>query len=229
MVEMTYYSQKLSGLALKRVYDVAPPRIRQYLDAEVDHVQNKIHAGDLVLEIGCGYGRVLRKLVAKAGWVLGVDTSLPSLKLGLKELGTFQHFSLVQMNALKLSIPDQTFNCVVCIQNGISAFEVDKQALIAESIRVTKAGGIALFSSYSDKFWKDRLSWFELQSKFGLLGEIDYAKTRDGIITCKDGFTATTVSSEDFRIMTSDLNASVKIVEIDQSSVFCEIIPKTRL
>ena len=230
MGEMTdYYSQKLSGLLLKRVYDVAPLRIKQYLDAEVEHVQNKIHAGDLVLELGCGYGRILPRLAAKAGWVVGIDTSIPTLKLGQEELRTLQNCSLVRMNALKLSFPDQTFNCVVCIQNGISAFHVDQRALIAESVRVTRVGGIVLFSSYSDKIWKHRLGWFELQSKLGLLGEIDYNKTMDGIIACKDGFTTTTVCSEDFRRLTADLNASVETLEADESSVFCEIIPKTRL
>ena len=133
------------------------------------------------------------------------------------------------MNASKLSFPDQTFNCVVCIQNGISAFHVDQRALIVESVRVTRGGGIVLFSSYSDKFWKHRLTWFELQSKLGLLGEIDYDKTKDGVIACKDGFTATTVSSEDFHNLTADLNASVRILEVDESSVFCEIRPKNRL
>jgi len=222
---MTYYSQKLSGLHLKRVYELAPPRIKQYLEAEVNHVQTKIHTGDWVLELGCGYGRVLPKFAVKAEWMLGIDTSLPSLEVGLEELQTLQNCSLAQMSGLKLSFPDQTFNCVVCIQNGISAFHVDKRALIAESLRVTRTGGVALFSSYSDKFWKDRLSWFELQSKLGLVGEIDYNKTMDGIISCKDGFTATTVSSDDFRILTAGFNASVEILEIDESSVFCEIIP----
>ncbi|HUK28666.1 MAG TPA: class I SAM-dependent methyltransferase [Candidatus Acidoferrales bacterium] len=230
VADMTgYYAQKLSGFRLKRVYDVAPPRIKQYLDAEVNHVRNKIHADDSVLELGCGYGRILPSLAAKAGWVVGVDTSLPTLNLGQEELRTLQNCSLIQMNALQLSFPDQTFNCVACIQNGISAFHVNQHALIAESIRVTRDGGIVLFSSYSDKFWKDRLSWFELQSRLGLLGEIDYDKTMDGIITCKDGFTATTVSAEDFRTLTTNLNASVNILEVDKSSIFCEIMSKTRI
>ena len=220
-----YYSEKLSGLRLKRVYDVAPLRIKQYLDAEANHVQKRIQAGDLVLELGCGYGRILPGLAARAGWVVGVDTSLPTLMLGQGELRTLRNCSLIQMNASKLSFPDQTFNCVVCIQNGISAFHVDQRALIVESVRVTRGGGIVLFSSYSDKFWKHRLTWFELQSKLGLLGEIDYDKTKDGVIACKDGFTATTVSSDDFHNLTVDLNASVRILEVDESSVFCQIRP----
>jgi 2-polyprenyl-6-hydroxyphenyl methylase/3-demethylubiquinone-9 3-methyltransferase len=224
-----YYSERLSGLRLKQVYDVASPRIKQYLDAEVYHVLSKIHGGDLVLELGCGYGRIIPRLAAKARCVVGIDTSLPTLRLGQEALRTLQNCSLVQMNAVKLGFPDQAFNCVVCIQNGISAFHADRRALIAESVRVTRPGGIALFSSYSDKFWRHRLSWFEMQSKRGLLGTIDYDKTKHGTIACKDGFTSTTVSTEDFRTLAAPLNASVEIREVDESSVFCEIIPNAQV
>jgi ubiquinone/menaquinone biosynthesis C-methylase UbiE len=127
------------------------------------------------------------------------------------------------MNALHLAFHDDSFDVVICIQNGISAFHVDKKELIKESIRIAKQGGTILFSSYSEKFWNHRLEWFQLQSKAGLLGEIDYEKTKKGMIVCKDGFTATTVKPEQFISLTSNLNVNAKIVEVDESSVFCEM------
>jgi ubiquinone/menaquinone biosynthesis C-methylase UbiE len=220
-----YYSHKLSAVRLKQAYDIAPPRVRQYLDAEVNHVLEKIHPSDLVIELGCGYGRILPKLAEKAGWVIGIDTSVPSLKFAQETLDTISNCSLSRMDAVKLGFQDQAFDCVVCIQNGISAFHVDQRTLISESVRVTRAGGIVLFSSYSDKFWKYRLEWFELQAEAGLLGEIDYDRTMDGVIVCRDGFTATTVDAEHFRALTTNLNAEVRIVEVDESSLFCEIEP----
>lgn len=222
-----YYSHKLSALRLKRAYEVAPPRVRQYLEAEGNHVLEKIRSSDLVVELGCGYGRILPKLAHKAGWVIGIDTSLPSLEFALQTLDGIRNCSLSQMDAGKLGFRDGAFDCVACIQNGISAFHIDKRTLISESVRVTRAGGIILLSSYSDKFWKHRLEWFELQSEAGLLGEIDYDRTTatDGVIVCRDGFTATTVDAEDFRALTANLNADVRIVEVDESSLFCEIEP----
>jgi ubiquinone/menaquinone biosynthesis C-methylase UbiE len=220
-----YYSDKLSAVRLKQVYDLAPARVRQYLDAEINHVLEKIRPGDLVIELGCGYGRILPKLAEKAGWVIGIDTSVPTLEFAQETLDAIPNCSLSRMDALKLGFHDRAFDCVVCIQNGISAFHVDQRTLISESVRVTRADGIVLFSSYSDKFWKHRLEWFELQSAAGLLGEIDYDRTMDGVIVSRDGFTATTVNAEDFRALTADLNADVRIVEIDESSLFCEIEP----
>ena len=221
-----YYSRKLSAVRLKQVYEVAPVRVRQYLDAEMNHVLEKVRPGDLVVELGCGYGRILPKLAGKAGWVVGIDTSAPSLELARQTLGSASVCSLSRMDAVKLGFHDRTFDCVVCIQNGISAFHVDQRTLITESLRVTRAGGVVLFSSYSEKFWKQRLEWFELQSQAGLLGEIDYDRTKDGVIVCRDGFTATTVDANDFRALTAGLNADVRIVEVDESSLFCEIMPR---
>ena len=220
-----YYSDRLSAERLLRCYEIAPPRVKQYLEAEIEHVLQKIRPGDLVLELGCGYGRVLRRLVSRARIVFGIDTSLASLLLAQQMLDDVSNCQLIKMNALHLAFCDRTFDLVACIQNGISAFHVNQKELIQESIRVTKPGGTVLFSSYSDKFWNDRLEWFRLQSEAGLLGELDPGKTGDGVIVCKDGFTGTTVRPEQFLSLTAGLNVDVQLVEIDESSLFCEIVP----
>ena len=221
-----YYSEKLSSEKLKRVYEIAPKRVKQYFAAEVNHVLQKIHPQNSVLELGCGYGRILPPLAKKAKTVFGIDTSFSSLLLGREIHNKISNCFFAQMDAVQLSFPNNIFDIVVCIQNGISAFHVNQKRLILESLRVTKQNGIILFSSYSEKFWKNRLEWFQLQSEAGLLGEIDFEKTKDGLIVCKDGFTATTVSPIQFENLTSDLDkVEVKIEEVDESSIFCEIIP----
>lgn len=218
-----YYEEKLSAQRLKRVYEIAPPRIRQYLNAELEHVLSRIHPGDRVLDLGCGYGRALPRLAAKAATVIGIDNAQASLRLAREELREINNCRLACMNALQLGFPDATFDRVICIQNGISAFHVDRRGLVRESIRVTKPGGAVMFSTYSARFWNDRLAWFELQAAEGLLGDIDYERTRDGVIVCKDGFTATTLDPAEFSALTSGLTARSHVTEIDGSSLFCEL------
>ncbi|MEW6050778.1 MAG: class I SAM-dependent methyltransferase [Candidatus Zixiibacteriota bacterium] len=220
----SYYSQKLAAERLIKVYDLATPRVRQYLDAELNHVLSHIHPGDAVLDLGCGYGRTLPALVQRAATVIGVDISLASLTLARQRLAEIPNYHLAQMDAAHLGFSDNCFDLIVCIQNGISAFHVDQRTLIVESLRVTKTVGKLLFSTYSAKFWEHRLEWFRLQAAAGLLGEIDEDKTRDGNIVCKDGFTATTVSEQQFRALTTGLDADISIVEVDESSLFCELV-----
>lgn len=218
-----YYTSKLSSNKLKQCYDIASPRVIEYLEAEIEYVLSHIKPDDDVLELGCGYGRVLDRFLQSAHTVVGIDTSKDSLELAKVTFRTKPRAHLSQMNARTLGFHDSIFDKTICIQNGISAFKIEPRNLVEESVRVTKDGGICLFSSYSDKFWDHRLDWFRKQSEENLLGAIDWKETKHGVIVCKDGFRATTFREEDFRVLSSSLDFKAKIVEVDQSSVFCEI------
>jgi len=222
-LDKEYYSKKLSANKLKRCYDVANQRIQQYLTEEINFVLQFIKPDMKVLELGCGYGRVVKLLAEKAKTVVGIDTSQESLDLAKGYLGTKSNYELKNMNAEKLDFQNESFDLVIGIQNGISAFKVDSKKLVMESLRVTKMGGYVLFSSYSENIWDARLEWFQKQSEEGLLGEIDYEKTGNGIIICKDGFKATTYSKEDFVDLMCHLQLKAEITEVDNSSIFCVI------
>jgi len=221
-VTKDYYAKKLSAERLRKVYEIASPRVRQYLEEEIRFVLDRIEADALVLELGCGYGRVLERLASKTKRIAGIDTSWESLRMAAAE--DRGGFMLALMNAAFLGFADKTFDLVACIQNGISAFKVDPLDLMREAVRVTRPGGRVLLSSYSQKFWPHRLEWFREQARHGLLGEIDEAATGNGVIACKDGFRATTFSADAFLALASRLGLAAEIFEVDESSVFCEII-----
>ncbi len=219
-----YYSRKLSAERLRKCYEVAPERTRRYLNAEIEYVLERMQPLSSVLELGCGYGRVLARLDKKASFVFGVDTSLESLAMARETMPGASGWHLVQTNAAQLGFRSKSFDTVVCIQNGLSAFKVNQRKLMEEAIRVTRSGGNALFSSYAERFWGDRLEWFRVQSEHGLVGEIDFDSTSDGVIVCRDGFRATTIGLEDYVDLTSGLDVAVRITEVDGSSLFCEMV-----
>jgi len=218
-----YYSRSLSGLRLQRCYEIAPPRVRQYFEAEVEHVLGRLEGVASVLELGCGYGRVLRAIANRVDFCLGIDTAEESLLLARQLARAEAPYRLACMNAIGLGIADGVFDAVVCIQNGVSAFGVDQRRLIREALRVTRGGGRVLFSSYSPRFWGPRLEWFELQARHGLLGEIDRDATGDGVIVCRDGFRSGTVEREEFERLVRDLDVRCTLTEVDRSSLFCEL------
>jgi 2-polyprenyl-6-hydroxyphenyl methylase/3-demethylubiquinone-9 3-methyltransferase len=218
-----YYAQKLAADKLRQVYGIASPRVRQYLDSEIDFVMERIKPGDRVLELGCGYGRVLEKLATRTHRVLGIDTSIQSLLLAAAG-PEGPNFTLAAMNAVQTAFRDDSFDVTVCIQNGISAFKVDRKRLFSEAVRITRPGGRVLFSSYADSFWPERLEWFRRQAEHGLLGEIDESKTGNGVIVCKDGFKATTIGPDEFNALGAELGYHIDITIVDDSSVFCELI-----
>jgi ubiquinone/menaquinone biosynthesis C-methylase UbiE len=223
-MNMGYYSEKLAGTRLQKCYDIAPPRVKQYLKAEVQYVLSRIKSRDTVLELGCGYGRVAFELARAAGRVVGIDTAGESVKLAISLKDTETRCDFLEMDATDLKFPADEFDVVVCIQNGICAFGVDPVNLLKEAVRVTRPEGRVLFSSYSSKFWLHRLAWFEEQSRQGLLGEIDYDSTGEGIIVCKDGFRAGAMEEKEFRRLCRQIGIDPIITEVDESSIFCELI-----
>ena len=221
-----YYSDLLNSNRLKKCYEIAPERVKQFLKAEIAFVLSRIKHNDKVLDLGCGYGRVALKLLEKAKTIVGIDISKDNIELAMKTFDKHDNCEFFVMDAVDLKFADNTFDMVICVQNGISAFKVDPLRLINESIRVTKKGGTVLLSSYSEKFWSFRLKWFQIQAEHKLIGEIDKKLTKNGIIVCKDGFKATSFSRQKFLELTSHFNVQTTIHEIDNSSIFCEMIVK---
>lgn len=218
-----YYAEKLAAERLRACYELAPPRVRRYLEAEIEFVVARTPAAGRVLELGCGYGRVLERLAAAARQAVGIDTALASLRLARAPGSGAGAAPVAAMDAAALGFRDGSFDLTVCIQNGVSAFAVSRERLFAEAVRVTRRGGAVLFSSYAAAFWPHRLEWFERQAAAGLVGAIDRAATGDGVIVCEDGFRATTVGAEEFERLAAGLGLGASLTEVDGSSLFCEL------
>ncbi len=220
---MGYYSAKLAGHRLRRCYEVASERVRRYLEAEVRFVRERIAPGDRVLELGCGYGRVVQGLVGSCQRVVGVDTALESLELARQIHAASPGVSFLCGDAASLPLRDRAFDLVFCIQNGICAFGIDRTTLLGEALRVTRAGGRVLLSTYAARFWPHRLDWFEAQAREDLVGEIDRDASREGTIACRDGFRAGMLSPAALGSLCRGMGLEGVISEVDGSSVFCEL------
>lgn len=217
-----YYAHKLSAERLRRCYELAPPRVQRYLSAEIEFALSRVRPTDDVLELGCGYGRVLAHLRGHAGRVVGIDTSCESLRLAADVRGHAPH-ELHEMDAAHLAFADGSFDVVLCLQNGICVFGVEPGRLVREAVRVTRPEGRVLVSTYAPRFWNHRLEWFQIQSEHGLLGEIDAEATGGGVIVCKDGFRAESMGGDELESLCADLGLRCRLTEVDESSVFCEI------
>ena len=221
LMNKNYYQDNLSCERLRLIYELATPRIEQYLISEIDLIRSRLRSGLVVLELGCGYGRVLKELRYEGCELWGIDSAGDFVR-SVREPG-FHDITAAVMRAAKLGLSGESFDLVFAVQNGISAFKENHSELIGETLRVLKPGGKLLLSSYSDRIWPDRLEWFKRQSKAGLLGEIDYALTGNGRIVCRDGFTSDTVTALQFKALAELFEHPYDIFEIDESSLFLEI------
>ncbi len=218
-----YVRTGLSGDRLRQVYELAPERVRQYLESEIAFVQSRLRPGDAVLELGCGYGRVALRLAHTSTRVVGIDTAPESIALARALAGEDSRFEFLEMDAVALAFPNGAFDLVACVQNGICAFGVDPERLMREALRVTRPGGRVMFSTYAPVFWRHRLSWFEAQAEAGLVGAVDYDRTGEGTVVCGDGFRSGTFSAEAFDALCRRIGVDPLLTTVDRSSVFCEV------
>jgi len=218
-----YYRSHLLGSDLQKVYEVASPRVQRYLHAEIENVVERVRGAGCVLELGCGYGRILRELAPHVGRAVGIDIVPENLRSASAYLRSRKNCDLLRMNAVRLAFADARFDATVCVQNGISAFGVDRSKLVSESVRVTREGGRILFSTYSPQIWADRLEWFQAQARAGLIGPVDEARSGEGTIVCRDGLRLTAASGEELRDLFAQTGQRARIHEIDRSSVFAEV------
>lgn len=216
-----FYEHRLAGERLLRCYEVASSRIRRYLDSEIRFAGEQVRGSHRVLEYGCGYGRVMKRLAVVVARIVGCDTSQESLSYARSYLEPRRNYALVRSNAARTAFRSESFDATLCVQNGISAFGEDPRQLVSEAVRVTRKGGRVLFSTYSARIWEERVDWFRRQARAGLLAPLDESRTRDGTIVCTDGFTATTFEPGEFLRLFDGLGLETTIHEIDGSSLFC--------
>lgn len=214
-----YYARKLNAARLEEVYRTRLSRVRQYLEAEIAFARGFLSGRERVLELGAGYGRIMRELAPFSTSILGVELSEDSAAFGKEYLKDVPNAELRVMDAHQIGFAPE-FDLVLCLQNGLSAMKGDPMNLVRRALSVLRPGGRAVFSSYSPKFWAHRLAWFREQAEKRLLGEIDEERTGDGIIVCADGFLATTFSAADLRALGEAAGCAFRLEEVDESSVF---------
>ena len=214
-----WYARNMNAANLEEVYRTRLPRVRQYLDAEIGFVRGFLSGRERVLELGAGYGRVVKELAPLAASIVGIELSEASVAFGREYLKGVPNAELKEMDAHRPSLAAE-FDVVLCLQNGLSAMKGDSLNLVRQALALLLPGGRALFSTYSPKFWEHRLAWFREQVRKGLLGEIDEERTKNGMIVCTDGFEATTFSRGDLRALGEAVGCSYLLEEVDESSLF---------
>lgn len=218
-----YYAEKLSAGKLLDVYDTDIPRVAQYLTAEIDHIKSYLKDGFKAIELGAGYGRIMKELAPHLEYIDGIDIAGDSVAFGQHYLSYAPNARLYQADAFSYET-EEKYDLVICAQNGLSAIKGDPLLLVQRAVSLLNAGGTALFSTYSAHFWAYRLAWFQEQSDKGLLGELDFEKSVNGKIVCKDGFSSTAFTEGDLRDLGENTGRHFYIEEIDCSSLFLIVV-----
>lgn len=106
------------------------------------------HAGERILDIGCGIGWIVCNFAKHGGLVTGVDITQKAVDLTQKRLDLFglPKADLRVANAEELPFEDGTFDYVT--SSGVLHHTPDTAKAINEALRVTKPNGGGMISLY---------------------------------------------------------------------------------
>jgi ubiquinone/menaquinone biosynthesis C-methylase UbiE len=116
-----------------------------------------INPGDVILEIGCGIGRVGQVLAPQCKQWIGCDVSPNMLEFARQRLASFDNVQFVEISGFDLStIPANSVDLVYCTVVFMHLDEWDRYNYILEACRVLRTGGrifIDNFNLCSDEGW----------------------------------------------------------------------------
>jgi len=97
---------------------------------------------DVVLEIGCGVGRIGKALAPKCGTWIGTDVAGNMLKHASERLKDLPNVQFVEISGLGLQeIPDASVDVVYCAVVFMHLLEWDRYRYVLDAFRVLRPGG----------------------------------------------------------------------------------------
>jgi len=132
--------------------DATESELRASGKETIDRINESIviTKSDVVLEIGCGIGRIGRELASKCRKWIGCDISPNMLKYARKRLVHLKNIELIELPESNLSpIEDSYVDVVYCSVVFMHLDEWDRFEYVREAFRVLKPGGRAYFDNFS--------------------------------------------------------------------------------
>ena len=133
------------------------------LDKEEDYLIKNVNKNAKVLEIGCGAGRSLKRLLPITHRLVGIDHDPTAVELAKEQFKALPEVKIFLENAKKLHFKDSTFDYVFCMVS-FSNFGEDKFKVLHEMRRVMKKDGVILISVFSETSFEERMRAYK-QSK----------------------------------------------------------------
>ena len=118
-----YYDQNLNAQKLYQVYQSKYCGVSQYLEAEISYVKNHLQGTEQILELGAGYGRIMKELAPFCRSIVGIDISRENVEFGREYLKEMENAQLLIMDAHHIQL-EASFDVILCLQNGLSAMKV---------------------------------------------------------------------------------------------------------
>ena len=181
--------------------------IQEFLDGEIEFITRYIRQNVSILEIGCGYGRLLKILADKSELLVGIDFSTRMVALSKQNLKEKKNVKIQLMEADYLKFKNSSFDYVVCLDNSFGNMPKIELDVLKEMKRVCKNRGGIIISVFSENAREVQM---ENYKRVGLKGVQD-----DGIaIHTEEGFYSRRFTKQALRSLFEEAGLSCEIIKI---------------
>jgi SAM-dependent methyltransferase len=145
---------------LNRALDPAtqPPEIREFLQAEIDLLDETVVHGMSIIDIGCGTGRHLAMLRDRVRIGVGIDYERAYL-LDARSRQTVDRLLFVAADAARLPLAPR-FDLAICMTNSWGTME-NKRGVLDEMRRCVPREGMRLISVFAAASVPARREWYQ--------------------------------------------------------------------
>ena len=204
------------------------PTLRKYIKNEKIFLLKNITKNSVVIDIGCGYGQILKALSKKANKVVGIDINKETLGRALKATSQSKNVELFNEDCRKTHFEDSYFDYCVATMNTFGNLGKGKIPVLKEMVRITKPDGKIFISVYSENALNERLKSY---SKAGFAYKI--LNKEKGAIKLFSSFdNKETIITEQFtrknliKLFIKINQKNFKIIQLGDVSYMCVITVK---
>lgn len=149
-VKKFYNNFNFADMVLGNSAGSPPALIETVVQADVDYIIKKLSHDLDVLEVGCGFGRLVEELSKISKNVIGIDFSETQLSEARKKVGHLPNVELHNMHAEQLGFPNDTFDVVVCLNSSLGNMPGIETEVVKEMVRVAKPGGLIVVHVFAN-------------------------------------------------------------------------------
>ncbi len=160
-----------------------PILLQQFFELDLKYIHTNLEANKEVLEVGCGFGRLLPELSKLSRNVTGIDFSDLQLSQAQEIVANLKNVQLLKMRAESMAFRSESFALSLCMNCTLGNMPNIEKTVVEEMVRVTKSGGKVIIRIFADTE-AVRLAQYENYNRLGLTNIRDNGSA----ITTDEGF-----------------------------------------
>jgi ubiquinone/menaquinone biosynthesis C-methylase UbiE len=162
-----------------------PEKLREYLQTEEERIKQYCQENhpDLVLEAGCGKGRIIEAITPDCKKIIGIDYSPTMARFCSEKFKGDSNIRVYEEDISQTHFQDGYFDLSILAFNTLGNTDTNKEKALLELRRILQSQGELLVSVYSEKARDVQYDTYKNLGLNVLKEENDRIYTREGLVS----------------------------------------------